>query len=114
MTIKSGKNARPYRVSYVEHDLAKDIEITRFSIGDSYTAPDKMKRWVFIRVTVWENLPIVNGDLVRILYYYDFTIAEKLRRMPDKSVHGVVIYSMAAKVVKVDPAENEGKAVKDA
>ena len=105
MTIKGGKNARTYKVTYVQHDLCGDVEVTRFSIGDQYDTYDGHKRMAYVRVTVWDNLPIVDGDEIRLLYYYDFSINEKAKKNPGGTVVGIPIYSMSAKVEVVNKDE---------
>lgn len=98
MTIKSGKGARTYKATYVKHDLAGDVEVTRFSIADTYKDYTGKICYAYVRVTVWENIPLVDGDEIRLIGYYDFTIAEKAKKLPDGRVIGIPIYSMAAKI----------------
>lgn len=106
MTLKSGKNAtKLYRATWIKHDLCGDIEVTRFSISDQIEDIHGKKQPVYIRVTVWENLPMAENEIVdvRLLYYYDFSINEKAKKMPDGSIVGIPIYSMSAKVEVIKP-----------
>ena len=100
--LKCGEKGTIYTVSFVKHELRRDQEVTIFSISDHIhdkkgniaKLADGNDKFRYVQVTVWEDLPIVNGSKIRILYL----TAETVFEMKNAKHYLQTYYSITAKV----------------
>jgi len=104
--IRSGDNSPLFTVSFVKHELRKDVEATLFSIHDKVvdrngkpiTYKDKTgevrEKLYYLLVTVWEDIPLFDGDQVRLLSYSDLSVFQ----MTNKAGYTNTYYSISATV----------------
>lgn len=100
--IRCGEKGTVYQVSYVKHELRRDQDVTIFSISDHIhdrsgnflKLPDGKDKFRYIQVTVWEDLQIVDGSKIRILYI----TSEKVFEMKSAKGYPQTYYSITAKV----------------
>jgi len=100
--IRTGKNGTIYQVSFVKHELRRDQEVTLFSIsdyihdrnGDHAKLPNGKDKKVYMQVTAWEDLPLFDGNQVRLQYITDITVFE----MKNAKGYLQTYYSITAKV----------------
>jgi len=102
--IKAGENAPLFTVSFVKHELRKDIEVTLFSIHDKVvdkngkpiTYKDKAgeirDKLYYMLVTVWEDIPLFDSNQIRLLSYNDLCVFQ----MTNKAGYTNTYYSMSA------------------
>jgi len=107
--IRCGAKGTVYKVSYVKHELRQDQDVTLFSIKecihnrDGSVAKIKAKdgqlvdKNIFMQVTAWEDLPLTDGQEVRLQFITDLKVWE----MKNKNGYMQTYYSITAKVVIV-------------
>jgi hypothetical protein len=103
--MKIGVHGTEHIVSYVKHELRKDQEVTLFSIADVVNdrngspakLPNGNTKRMFFQVTAWEELPLLDGQKVRLEFISDMTPFE----MKNKAGYLQTYFSITAKVVIV-------------
>lgn len=103
--MKIGAKGTEFVVSFVKHELRKDQEVTLFSISDTVNdrngspakLPNGNNKRIFYQVTAWEELPLLDGQKIRLEHISDMTSFE----MKNKQGYLQTYFSITAKVVIV-------------
>ncbi len=89
--IKAGGNYE-YKAKFVKHKPYDGRDITSFSIGDKIKGSDN--QWQNYQFTVWEYVPIKDGDKVKIV---------SIDSISANYYNGKIYYNLSGKVEIVVP-----------
>lgn len=96
--IKTGKQGTILTVYNVHHELAKDQEVMNFTVFDTYTDINGKQERVYYKIKSWEDVPLVEGQQIRIAYITRVQVDENYMRLKKKDD---VFLIFTAKIEKI-------------